>query len=149
MSGAELHWVDVRDKLGFLRRLMFELAGNAQISLEGDLSCCHFPEDSVVTRNETSRLKRNARAPRQDFVVLRLTRETAGPIFREVMAAELRGTAISVQIERNGIVELGAYDDSDPGCIVIGPSIRLELLRELKETHVLRDFMFVPQAVNQ
>ena len=73
--------VDVRDRPAFLRRVMFELAGNAQMSLEGDLSRCHFSQDVIVTSDETAILKRNTIAPRQDFLVLRLTSETCDPIW--------------------------------------------------------------------
>ena len=81
------HWVDVRDGSAFLHRLMVELAGNTQLSLEGDLSRCRFTDDVVMAHDETLTLKRNTIAPKQDFVVLRLTPETVDAIFKQVMAA--------------------------------------------------------------
>jgi hypothetical protein len=97
------HLLDVRDKAGFLHRLMVELAGNARLSLEGDLSRCRFTDDVVIARDETPTLKRNTIAPKQDFVVLRLTPETVEPIFKRVMAAGLKHAIIHAQIERNGV----------------------------------------------
>jgi len=119
---------------------MVELAGNAHISLEGDLSSCRLTDDLVATRDETTILKRNTVAPRQGFVVLRLTPENAGPIFQQVMAAGLKRAIIHVQIERDGVLELGAYDHFHPECVVTGPGISRTLLEELKNADVLRDF---------
>lgn len=134
------HLVDVRDKPGFLNRLIAELAGDARISLEGDLSQCRFSDDLVVSRAGAGLLKPNTLVPRQDFVVLRLTLETVAPIFQQVMAAGLKHAIIHVQIERNGVLELGAYDNFHPDCVVTGPGITPELLDDLKSRRLLRDF---------
>lgn len=134
------HRLDVRDRPEFLRRLMVELAGNAQLSLEGDLSRCRFIDDVVITRDETPTLKRNTIAPKQDFVVLRLTPETVDPIFKQVMAAGLKHAIIHVQIKRNGVPELRAYDNFHPECVVTGPGVSSVLLEELKKSNVLRGF---------
>jgi hypothetical protein len=140
MTRTISHRLDVRDKPEFLHRLMVELSGNAQLSLEGDLSRCRFTDDVVITRDETPTLKRNTTAPRQDFVVLRLTPETVDPIFKQVMAAGLKHAIIHVQIERNGVPELGAYDNFHPECVVTGPGVSSVLLEELKNANVLRAF---------
>ena len=134
------HSVNVRDIPAFLHRLMLELAGKAHISLEGDLSRCQLSDGIVVTREETAILKRNTLAPVQDFVVLRLAPETVPTIFKQAMAAGLNRAIIHVQIERNGVLELAAYDNFDPECVVTGPSISPALLSELKNTNVLGEF---------
>lgn len=46
------HRVNVRDKLGFLRRLMVEYAHGGRMSLEGDLTKCHFLDDLLMGREE-------------------------------------------------------------------------------------------------
>jgi hypothetical protein len=85
---------------------MAELAGNAHISFEGDLSHSRVIDDLVLTRDETPMLKRNTLAPTHDFIVLRLANETIEPIFRQIQAA---GRAIlHVQIERDAVLQLGA-----------------------------------------
>jgi hypothetical protein len=133
------HWPQVRDKPGFLRRLMEEFAGGC-MSLEGDLSKCAFPEDIVLARDEVGVLRRNTLAPRQDFVVLRLETETVARILKEVMAAGLARAIIHVQIEHAGILQLGAYDNFYPGCVVTGPGVSVALLAELRSAGVLRDY---------
>ena len=89
---------------------MDELAGDARISLEGDLSHCRFTEDVIVSRDETDLLKRNTLWLRQDFVVLRLTPETVASIFKQVMAAGLKRAIIHVQIERHGLLTFVAFE---------------------------------------
>jgi len=140
MADRVSHWPNVRAKPEFLRRLMIELAGNARMSVEGDLSQCRFDDDQELTRDETEILKRSTLAPRQDFVVLRLTSDDVGPIFKQVMAAGLNDAIIHVQIERDGVLELGAYDHFHPESTVTGPGVGHGLLEELKSTNVLRDF---------
>ena len=136
------HWLIVRDRPGFLRRMMVELAGNGQVSLEGNLSRCRFTDDLVITRDETSILKRNTTAPKQDFVVLRLAPETVEPILKQALAAGLKRVQgiIHVQIEKNGVLEMGAYDNFSDESVATGPGVNRALLEELKNNNVLRDF---------
>jgi len=140
MADRISHSLSVRDKADFLHRLMVEPAGNAYMSLEGDLSSCRLADDLVATRDETAILRRNTLAPKQDFVVLRLEPETVGPIFKQVMAAGLKRAIIHLQIERDGVLEMGAYDNFHHESVVTGPGISGALLDELKNTNVLRDF---------
>jgi len=56
------------------------------------------------------------------------------------MAAGLKHAIIHVQIERNGVPELGAYDNFHPECVVTGPGVSSVLLEELKNANVLRAF---------
>jgi hypothetical protein len=134
-----IHWPNVRDKPSFLRRLMAELAGG-RMSLEGDLSRCNFPDAVVLAREEMGILRRNTLFPRQDFVVLRLEPETVAPIFKAVMAAGLVRAIIHIQIERAGVMQLGAYDNFHPECVVTGPDVSAALLSEMHSSGVLRSF---------
>jgi hypothetical protein len=138
MSEFISHWPDVRDKPAFLHRLMLELAGDSRISLEGDLSRCQFSDELIVSYDDTGLLKRNTLYPRQDFVVLRLTKETVGPIFEQISSAGLKSAIIHVQIERHEAMELGAYDNFHRECVVTGPGVSADLLAELK--NVIRSF---------
>jgi hypothetical protein len=133
------HWPQVRDKPAFLRRLMEEFVGG-RISLEGDLSRCNFPDEMVLDHEEVGILKRNTLLPRQDFVILRLEPETVAPILNGVMAAGLSRAIIHVQIERAGVLQLGAYDNFHPKCVVTGPDVSAALLSELQSVGVLRGF---------
>jgi hypothetical protein len=133
------HWPNVRDRPAFLRRLMEEFAGG-RMSLEGDLSRCNFSDDLVLTRDEAGILRRNTLFPRQDFVVLRLEPETVAAILKAVMAAGLVRAILHVQIERAGVLQLGAYDNFHPECVVTGPDVSAALLSELQSAGILRGF---------
>jgi hypothetical protein len=133
------HWLDIRDKPAFLRRLMDEFTGG-HMSLEGDLKRCTFPTEVILAHDELGILRRNTIAPQQDFVVLRLEPDATNSIFREVMAAGLSQAIIHVQIEHRGVLQLGAYDNFCRGCVVTGPGVRVELLSELQSAGILRDF---------
>lgn len=133
------HWPDVRDKPAFLRRLMGEFVGG-RMSLEGDLSRCAFPTEVVLARDEDAGLRRNTLVPRQDFVILRLDPSALTTIFQQVTAAGLTQAIIHVQIEQAGVLELGAYDNFHPGCVVTGPGVGAGLLAELQALGILRNF---------
>jgi hypothetical protein len=120
--------------------------GAGLISLEGDLSRCKFADDVVVGRDEIGLLKRSTLYPRQDFVVLRLEPEKIAPIFKEVLAAGLSRAIIHVQIEHGGALQLGAYDNFHPDCVVAGPAVSTSLVDDLKSKHVLRDFSVAAAA---
>jgi hypothetical protein len=140
MPETPKHGLDVRDKPALLHRLMTELAGDARISLEGDLSHCRFSAELVLTLDETGILKRNTIFPEQDFIVLYPKPESVALILKQVLAAGLSRAIIHVQIERNGILELGAYDNFDPECVLTGPGVSRALLDELKSKHIVREF---------
>jgi hypothetical protein len=141
MAEAINHWLNVRDKPAFLLRIMQELAGGAKMSLEGDLAKCEFAAEVILGHDETNVLKRNTILPKQDFIVLDLEPEVIDSIFKQIMAAGLSRTIVHVQIERDGILELGAYDNFHPDCVVTRSGISTELLTELKSKHILRDFV--------
>ncbi len=139
-SSDQRHKVVVKNKSEFLRRLMLELSGNSSISLEGNLSYCKFSDVILLSRDETGLLKRNATLPKQDFAVLKLTSETVGEVFRQIMTAGLKKAIIHVQIERSGLLELAAYDNFSPDCVLTGSGVSLSLLDELKNLGVILSF---------
>jgi hypothetical protein len=94
----------------------------------------------VLGREEVGLLRRNTLYPRQGFVVLRLEPETVAPIFKQVVAAGLSRAIIHVQIERAGVLQLGAYDNFHPGFVVTGPGVSAALLSDLQSKCFLRDF---------
>lgn len=141
MPDPESHLIHVRDKPGFLHRMMMELAGgDARISFEGDLSRCRFPDDLVVSREPVGLLRRNTSHPLQQFVVLRLTPEAVAPIFQQAVAAGLTRAVLHVYIERDGALPFGAHDNFHPECVGTAPPITATLLSELKDKGVVRDF---------
>jgi len=121
---------------------MAELAGNAHISFEGDLSHSRFIDDLVLTRDETPMLKRNTLAPTHDFIVLRLANETIEPIFRQIQAARLKRAILHVEIRLSETLccNWAPYDTFRDGCVVTGPRVGPASRDELLTTKVLREF---------
>ena len=138
------HWIDVRDKPGFLHRLMVELAGDARMSLEGDLSECHLHDEHILSREEVGVLRRNTSSPRLDFVILKLEPDTVSLLYKQIVAAGVTEAIIHVQIERNGSLQLGAYDNFHRDCVVTGPEVSPDILANMKASGVVRSFDSAP-----
>jgi len=130
-----------RDKPGLLVAMMKALASGAYISFEGDLSQCRLAEISGASLNERESLKRNTLFPRQEFVVLPLEHDTIGPICEEVLPeGRIAHNICHVQIEKNGSLAFGAYDNFHPECIGVSGLVPRGLLEQLQSNGVLRSF---------
>jgi hypothetical protein len=126
----------VRDKRRFLAAALAELAGDAQVSFEGDLSMTSLSDVPGASNDETQVLKRNTLWPKQDFVVLPLEAEMVGPIMAAVGGTVPRGL-IHVQVQKDGRLQLGLYDNFDPNCMLLGPGLTPSFIATLQEAGVL------------
>ena len=142
------HQISVRKKVDFLRRIAFELIGDSLMSIEGHLSQYQFDGRDVVARQETGILKRSTVSPQFDFAVLRLEGDTIDRVFKGLVALGFNAI-VHVQIERNGILELGAYDNFHPQCVATGPGISSSLLEELQSANVIWDFKLASPTSRQ
>ena len=140
------YWLTVRDKPGLLVAMMRELAGNANISFEGDLSRCRLSIIAGVTQSESDVLTRNTIAPRQDFIMIPLEPHTIRPILNEILPeARVVHDIIHVQIEKNGEMAFAAYDCfHTDGCVVSWSAVPEALLDELQFKGVLKSFQPAP-----
>jgi hypothetical protein len=139
--GPARHVVDVRQPAAFLRRVMRGFTDDARLSLEGTFDSAAFPAEAILGREPTEALKRNTVAPVLDFLVLRLEPELAERIFAQVSRIGLREDIVHVQIEKGGRLELAAYDNFHPQCVVTGPGVPVELLAELQAAGIIRGFV--------
>src|ERR1700733_8998446 len=126
----------VRDKRRFLAAALAELAGDAQVSFEGDLSSTSLSDLAGASSDETQVLKRNTLWPKQDFVVLPLEAEMVRPIMAAVGGTVPRGL-IHVQVQKEGRLQLGLYDNFAPKCMFFGPSLTPSFMAKLQEARVL------------
>jgi hypothetical protein len=140
------HWIDARDEVGVLTSVMKLLVGNAHISFEGDLSQFPFASVPGASPDETDVLKRNTIAPPQDFVVLPLESDTIDEILR---AFPQRGGVttdiLHVQIEKDGVLQFGAYDNFCPECVVSWDGVPEPFLQDLVERGIIRAFRVAPE----
>jgi hypothetical protein len=133
-----------RDKAELLTAMMKALAGNAYISFEGDLSHCRFPADLTCSAEETAILRRNTIHPRQDFVIISLETATIDQILDTVLPEDKFVKEVThIQIERDGTLQFGAYDNFHPECVMsIGvPHLRLD---QLRSSGALRSYQLAP-----
>lgn len=103
----------VHDKRRFLMAALRQLAGSAFVSFEGDLSGTALIEVTGASGDETKALKRNTLWPKQDFVVLSLEADTVGSIMSAVGGTVPR-SILHIQVEKEGLLELGLYDNFAP-----------------------------------
>jgi hypothetical protein len=132
------YWVDVRDKPAFFVAAMRLLAGGARVSLEGNLSGLDLESVAGVTNEESPILPRQTLVPRQDFVVLPVEPETISAIATRTPGARLVGDVEHIQMEKNGRLEVGLYDNFDPDSSWAGEAFSVGLLDQLKEKGILR-----------
>ncbi len=127
--------------------MMRELARDARISFEGDLSRCVFPPTLNPSGDETPSLRRHTLSPQQGFVVVDLLPESIRPIL-DVILPDNRylDDILHIQIERSGELQFGSYDQFHPECIVgFPPGVTPELLNRLQLSGVIRSWS-VPHA---
>jgi hypothetical protein len=127
----------VRKKGQLLLALMAELEGNAQVSFEGDLRSLPLLGYPGASSEPTGALKRNTLWPKQDFVVLPLELSSSKKIYA-ALAGVVPRTVLHVQIEKDGVLQFGAYDNFHPECIFFGSAVTGQLLESLISNDILQ-----------
>lgn len=138
---ADGWWIDTRDKPGLLRAMMRALSGNAYLSLEGDLAGLKFPAVAPVDECETG-LRRQTSSPLLDWRVLSLSKESEPLIWDQLLQLDrLIERLIHVQIEKEGRLIFGAYDNFHKDCVFVSEAVPLKLLEELEKSGVIRSII--------
>jgi hypothetical protein len=128
-------WV-VEDKHRLLMSVAEKLAGNAHISLEGSLGVFNLAALPGASDVETSALKRNTIWPKQDFLVFPLEPPVAEAVFKR-LGYRVPNRIIHIQIEKDGVLEFGAYDNFHRDCIFWGPALTDAFIQSLVERGIL------------
>jgi hypothetical protein len=137
----EKFWIITKDITTLLTAMLHELCGNAHISFEGDLSKHNFSFIPGIMSVETEVLKRATFFPKQDFIIVPLETNTIPLILDQLMRSkDVWRDIIHIQIERNGIIEFGAYDNFHPDCVVSGSNISRTLLEKLVSEGAIQSF---------
>lgn len=132
------YWLVARNKSALLTHMMRLLAGDAQISFEGDLSRCSFPDSVPRLPEESAVLRRCTVWPIQDFAVLQLEHQTIQPILDAVLPdARFTEDIIHIQIAQHGELQFGSYDQFDQRCIVCFLGVPTKILDDLKHRGVI------------
>ena len=130
----------VRDKRAFLIAAMQELAGGAHISFEGNLSAIALTGLAGASDDETAALKRNTLSPPQDFVILPLEAELVETIGAVIGGTVPRGI-LHIQIEKDGHLELGIYDNFDPKASFFGSRLTSNFFDRLTSDGILKEWV--------
>lgn len=133
---SSAHW-QVRNKPALLLALTEKLGGNAHICFEGDLHGFNLDKFPGVSDNETAVLKRNTIWPKQDFLVIPLE-SSMGQKFLSAMSGAVPQRIIHLQIEKDGVLQFGAYDNFYPECLFFGPAFNQEFLDSLVIRGILK-----------
>jgi hypothetical protein len=135
-SRMRQHWIAIHFKNRLLLAVMKHLAGNAEISFEGDLSSLGLHVLLGASTKETEILRRNTSWPRQGYVVVPLTPDTIQPIFRAIGGTIPQGI-IHIQIAKEGKLEFGAYDRFHPDTLTFGEVFSKDFLDDLVSQGIL------------
>ena len=127
----------VRDKPRLLLALIKELGGDAHLSFEGDLHGFNLIKFPGVSDKETAILKRNTIWPRQDFLVIPLETSMGQKILSAISGA-VPQRIIHIQIEKDGVLQFGAYDNFYPECLFFGPAFNQEFVESLVSQGILK-----------
>ena len=136
--------LDTRDRPGLLFAMMRMFASDhSHIAFEGNLATTELYRLEGAAYEETSVLKRATTAPLLDFVVLPLVParipEVEKAIRSKVAFGGYRGI-IHVQIEANGKLAFGAYDNFNPDTVTIYGPIEKAALDDLVAKRTLRSY---------
>jgi hypothetical protein len=144
-------WPVARDKPGLLTAMMWELAGDSRISFEGNLSRCVFAPSTQPSSEEAPSLRRQTVWPKEDFVVLPLPFESVRPIL-DVILPDNRylDDIVHIQIEKDGQLQFGSYDQFHPDCIVgFPPGVTPDLLKRLQSSGLIRSWSVPHEGANR
>jgi len=126
----------VHDKPGLFLAIMEKLGGNVHISFEGDLHGFNLDRYPGASDKETPILKRNTIWPKQGFLVVPLESSLWQKLLSTIGGAIPQGI-IHIQIEKDGVLQFGVYDNFDPECLFWGPALDQEFVESLVSRGIL------------
>jgi len=136
--------LNTRDKPGLLFAMMRTFASDqSRIAFEGNLAGTELFRLVNASHEETGKLKRATIAPLLDFVVLPLLPTRVAEIekaIRSKIAFTGYKGIIHVQIERQGEISFGAYDNFGQETVVVSGAISKEALDDLVKNRILRSY---------
>ncbi len=151
--------LDVRDAFGLTNAVLAYLGYGSRVSIE-DFPREYEADIAVIpgaVPGEDPPLLRGTTWPHENFWILPVTLETKSDVLAllsrpDLIAvlseAYLERAAMHVQIEKDGQIQLGAYDYFDIGSTRTGHGVPEEFLRSLVDSGVLRGYESVGGGVD-
>ncbi len=142
---SEGYLLHSNNTVGLIEAMMDVLCGDAQISLEGDLSPAAHALEAIPDRRDepTEVLRRDVLWPRQDFVILPLEWDTIQPIKETILNRLSLGEGVlHMRIAKAGAFQFGAYDlDNHPSALfVAGDAVPESALKQMVSRRLLRGY---------
>jgi hypothetical protein len=136
--------LNTRDKPGLLFAMMRTFASDqSRIAFEGNLAGTELFRLLDASHEEIGNLKRATIAPPLDFVVLPLppsrVPEIEKAIRSKIAFAGYKGI-IHVQIERQGEIAFGAFDNFGPETVFVYGALSEEALDDLVGNRILKSY---------
>ena len=119
--------------------MMEELAGGAHVSFEGNLRGLTLWSIPGASGEPTAALKRNTLWPKQEFVVVPLE-PSMGQNIIAAIGGTVPGAIIHIQIEKDGELQFGAYDNFYPECIYFGSGVKEAVIQALVSQNIMRPY---------
>ena len=143
-ANPAVYYLDAKNRPQLLFAMMHELAGgNAWISFEGRLIHTDLMKVEGVTFEETEFLRRGTTAPKLDFLILPMTRDSLPAIEKAILSKiSFHSTEgiVHVQIEKDGTMVFAAYDNFSESCTWVSSGFPVALLDELVARKVLKSY---------
>lgn len=133
--------INVNKKAEFLWAILTCYVGRVRVSLEGDLQTLRLHEISGAVFQPDNILKRGTISPPQDFFVTHVTDEVLKLLKNRISEYDFCEEAeiiTHVQVEENGELILGAYDNFHSDASFLSVEVPTVFLEKLKEKGVLR-----------
>ena len=141
------YWIQPRDKVNLLKALMEELAGEAQILFEGDLSKCNFSKISNKATHISGELHPAVKGDESLFKVFVLDNESLNQILEQILPDNRFIEKIEhIQIQKNGELQVLIGDNFHDECISVGPLVPVKLLEKLKNSGVIEGYQTDSEA---
>jgi hypothetical protein len=103
--------IRVKKPVLLIESIIRELHGNAYLSLEGDLAEIYRANIRIFSEEETSLLKRQIKQMQAGFIILAINDDTKDEILRILPAIGIKKKVVHIQIEKDGELMFGAYDN--------------------------------------
>jgi hypothetical protein len=125
--GSNKQW-KVLDENRLLLVLMEELAGNARVSFEGELSGMTLISIPGASHESDDKWGK---------VIVPLEPEMGDAIISAIGGA-ITKAIVHVQIEKDGSLQFGAYDNFHPECIYFGTAIKPGIIESLVDHKIIK-----------
>lgn len=139
-----MHWsMHPRNKPALLWAVLEHFLNQARVSLEGDLGQFDLLACSGASSDETHEIHRHTKSPKLDFVVLPVTVDQLVTLKHRLGGAGVFGVGgrlVHVQVEFQGKLVFGGYDNFHKECVVAYPPLGVTFLEQLKVKGILRSY---------